>query len=645
MSNVTIAPYGSWRSPIKTDDVTSNTLRYAQIQVDGDSIYWCEMRPTEGGRYVIVQALPDGQIRDVTPPGFSARTVAHEYGGGAFTVFQNTIFFSNYQDQRLYRQIPGQEPAPLTPAGPWRYADMRVDSYRNRLICVREDHEGTPPGAPISTIVSVSLGQQQDVQVLLSGNDFYSNPRLSSDGRFLVWLAWNHPYMPWESSELCMAEVVQDDGSLGAAQRIAGGPDESLFQPEWSPDGTMVFVSDRTGWWNLYRWRAGQIEALTHLEAEFAWPQWQFGMTTYALISGEEIICSYRRMGVWHLARLDVATKGLKTLRLPYTDIRYPAAVPGGVVFIGGSPATALSVIKCIPETGRVETLRQSAALQLDPGYLTVPQAVEFPTTGGRTAYGFFYPPRNQDFTAPAGELPPLLVKSHGGPTSAAEVSLNPEYQYWTSRGVAILDVNYGGSAGYGRAYRQRLDGQWGVVDVDDCVNGARYLVELGLVDGQRLCIDGGSAGGYTTLSALTFRDVFKAGASKYGIGDLETMVTDTHKFESHYLDSLIGPYPAQRELYYARSPIHFAERLNCPVILFQGLEDKVVPPSQAEQMVAALRAKGIPFAYMPFAGEQHGFRRAGNIKRTLEAELYFYSRVFGFDLADPVEPVEIENL
>ncbi|MSP14535.1 MAG: S9 family peptidase [Chloroflexi bacterium] len=304
-----------------------------------------------------------------------------------------------------------------------------------------------------------------------------------------------------------------------------------------------------------------------------------------------------------------------------------------------------LGVVKYVPDTGEAEVLRQSSAMQLDPGYLSVPQAIEFPTAGKHSAYGFFYPPQNKDFTPPPGELPPLLVKSHGGPTSAAEVSLKLEYQYWTSRGIAILDVNYGGSAGYGRAYRQRLDGQWGIVDVDDCINGARYLVEQGLVDGQRLCIDGGSAGGYTTLSALTFHKVFKAGASRYGIGDLETLANDTHKFESHYCDSLVGPYPAQRDLYYARSPVHFTDQLNCPVILFQGMEDKVVPPSQSEQMVAALRAKGLPFAYVTFEGEQYGFRRAENIKRALEAELYFFSRVFGFDLAEPIEPVEIENL
>jgi dipeptidyl aminopeptidase/acylaminoacyl peptidase len=426
---------------------------------------------------------------------------------------------------------------------------------------------------------------------------------------------------------------------------VAGSESESIFCPQWSPDGVLYFVSDRSGWWNLYRWRTGQVEALCPMEAEFGRPQWVFGMSTYAFISSRDLVCAYATKGGWRLARLDAETKKLDEIDTPYTEIWGVQATPTHIVFGGGSATESASVVRLDLTTQQTTVLRQSTALAIDPGYLSVPQAMEFPTENGRTAHALFYPPRNRDHSASPDERPPLLVKSHGGPTASAATSLNLGIQYWTSRGIAVLDVNYGGSSGYGRAYRDRLKGQWGVVDVDDCVNGALFLVEQGLVDDDRLAITGGSAGGYTTLCALTFRDVFKAGASHYGIGDLEALAHDTHKFESRYEESLVGPYPARRDLYRARSPIHFTDRLSCPVIFFQGLEDKIVPPNQAETMVAALRAKGLPVAYVPFAGEQHGFRRAENIKRALEAELYFYSQVFGFALADPVEPVPIENL
>ncbi|HIC94777.1 MAG TPA: S9 family peptidase, partial [Anaerolineae bacterium] len=463
-------------------------------------------------------------------------------------------------------------------------------------------------------------------------------------GTRLAWLTWNHPNMPWDGTELWVAKL-RADGSLGRAGRVAGGPRESIFQPEWSPDGILHFVSDRTGWWNLYRWRDGRVEPLTEMEAEFGRPQWVFGMSTYAFESAGRIICAYTRQGTWHLASLDTATRRLEPIETPYTEIAYVRAAPGRAVFLAGSPTEPASIVQLDLATGRIEVLRRSSETAIDPGYLSSPQAIEFPTEGGLTAYAFFYPPRNRDYVAPPDERPPLLVMSHGGPTSAASTTLNLEIQYWTSRGIAVLDVNYGGSTGYGRAYRERLEGRWGIVDVDDCVNGARYLVERGLVDGQRLAIRGGSAGGYTTLCALTFRDVFKAGASYFGVSDLEALTKETHKFESHYLDRLVGPYPERRDLYRDRSPIHFAHRLSCPVIFFQGLEDKVVPPSQAELMVQALRAKGLPVAYVTFEGEQHGLRRAESIKRALDAELYFYARIFGFEPADPVEPVPIENL
>lgn len=439
---------------------------------------------------------------------------------------------------------------------------------------------------------------------------------------------------------------VEQGGSLKNEMRVAGGPNESIFQPEWSPDGHCVlFISDRTGWWNLYRWRDGRVESLCAMEADFGRPQWIFGMSTYAFASSDCIICTYSQQGSWHLASLDTKRRKLEPIETPYTELSSLRIAAGKAVFVAGSPTESTSVVQMDLATRRPEVLRRSSHVAIDPGYLSMPQAIEFPTEEGLTAHAFFYPPRNRDYVAPSSERPPLLVISHGGPTSATVSTLSLGIQYWTSRGFAVLDVNYGGSSGYGRAYRERLNDQWGVVDVDDCVNGARHLVERGLVDGKRLAIRGGSAGGYTTLCALAFRKVFTAGASHFGLSDLEAALKETHKFESRYSFRLIGPYPERRDLYRERSPIHYVEELSCPVIFFQGLEDKIVLPNQAELMVDALRAKGLPVAYLAFAGEGHGFRRAENIKRTLEAELYFYARVYGFELADAVEPVTIENL
>jgi dipeptidyl aminopeptidase/acylaminoacyl peptidase len=636
-----VAPYGSWKSPITSDLIVAGTIRLGQVIPDGEDLYWIESRPAEGGRQVIVHRSPDRRTADVTPAPFNARTRVHEYGEGDYTVQGGVVYFANFADQRIYRQEAGGPPTPLTPAADLRYADAVVDP-RGRLICVREDH--TAAGRePANTLVSIPLDGGAG-RVLISGSDFYSTPRLSPDGSRLAWLAWNHPNMPWDGTELWVTDLGPD-GNLGRAERVAGGPAESVFQPEWSPDGTLHFVSDRTGWWNLYRYRGGAVEPLCPMEAEVGRPQWVCGMSTYAFGRDGRIFCAYNQRGTWHLAGIDPGTGRLEPIEAPYTEIASLRAAGDRLVFVAGSPAEPTAVVRLDPATGRAEVLRRSTTLAIDPGYISVPQAVEFPTEGGRTAHAFYYPPHNRDFTAPAGERPPLLVRSHGGPTSAASAVLHPEYQFWTSRGFSVLDVNYGGSTGYGRAYRQRLDGAWGIVDVDDCVNGARYLAERGLVDPGRLAIRGGSAGGYTTLCALTFRSFFRAGASHYGVSDLEALARDTHKFESRYLDRLVGPYPERRDLYRERSPIHFTERLSCPVIIFQGLEDKVVLPNQAERMVAALRAKGLPVAYVPFAGEQHGFRRAENIKRALDGELYFYSRIFGFKLAEPVEPVPIENL
>ena len=638
------APYGSWKSPITSDLIVSDSIGFTGMVLDGDDTYWSEMRPAEGGRNVVVRRTPDGQTSDVTPPSYNVRTRVHEYGGGALAVHDGILYFSNFTDQRVYRQELGGQPKALTPEVDLRYADGVIDSRRGRMVCIREDH--TRRGEAANTLVSLDLETGGSGEVLVSGSDFYSSPRISPDGSQLAWLTWNHPNMPWHGTELWIGEL-NIHGTLGPTRRIAGGLDESILQPDWSPDGVLYFVSEKTGWWNLYRWHDEQVEPLYLMEAEFAGPPWSFGVSKYGFQSDRRIICAYNQRGTWHMATLDTKTRKLDTMNLPYTDLSKLGlrVSPERVVFGAGSPAEPESIYQHDLATGQTSVLRRSSQVMVDQGYLSMPQAIEFPTESGLTAHAFFYPPKNRDYTAYSKEKPPLMVISHGGPTGAASTTLKLEVQYWTSRGIAVLDVNYGGSTGYGTAYRRRLNGQWGIVDVDDCVNGTRYLVERGEVDGSRLIIRGGSAGGYTTLAALAFRDVFKAGASYYGLSELETFVKDTHKFESRYLDSLIGPYPERRDLYIERSPINSVHRVSCPVILFQGLEDKVVPPNQAELMVDALRKKGLPVAYVPFEGEQHGFRRAENIKRALDGELYFYSQIFGFDLADPVEPVPIENL
>lgn len=645
MASAQVAPYGSWKSPITSDLIVAGTIGLGTIAIAGADVFWLEMRPQEAGRTVLVRQTADGETVDITPAPFNVRTRVHEYGGGAYTLAGDTVYFSNFADQRLYKQALGAEPQPLTPKGDWRYADAVVDLPRQRLICVREDH--TVGGhEPLNAIASISLDGQHEPQILVAGNDFYAAPRLSPDGAHLAWLTWNHPNMPWDGTELWVAPV-EADGSLGQPEKVAGGIDEAIFQPTWSPSGILHFVSDRTGWWNLYRWHNGQVEALCDRASEFGEPLWNLGQVTYGFTTHngqEQILCTYGEGGKSHLARLNPDTKELQPIDLPFSVIRSLHVTGDQAAFLGGSPSEALAVVRLDLTTDQFTVVRRSSNLTIDPGYLSTPQAIEFPTENGLTAYGFFYAPTNKDYTAPAGEKPPLLVKTHGGPTASTSTLLSLGIQYWTSRGIAVLDVDYGGSTGYGRAYRERLKGQWGIVDVDDCANGARYLVEQGLVDGDRLMIDGGSAGGYTTLCALIFRDTFKAGASYYGVSDLEALAKDTHKFESRYLDSLIGPYPGRQDLYQARSPIHFCDRLDCPVIFFQGLEDKIVPPNQAEAMVEVLRQKGLPVAYVAFEGEQHGFRKAENIKRSLDGELYFYSRVFGFELAEAVEPVPIEN-
>jgi dipeptidyl aminopeptidase/acylaminoacyl peptidase len=637
-----VSSYGSWKSPITSDMVASNVIGLGQVEIEGENIYWCETRPSEAGRYVVVKHFPDGRTIDMNPSPFNVRTRVHEYGGGAYKIHGDMLFFVNFADQRVYTMKLGEKPEPITSAADLRYADFEFDDLRSRVICIREDHRERGKEA-VNTIVGMDL-EGNDVRVLACGNNFYSSPRISPDGKFLAWLTWSHPCMPWDRTELWMCRLGRD-GLPEERMKVAGELEESVTQPSWSLDGTLYFVSDRSNWWNIYCWKDGEVRHVCPLEAEFATPQWVFALSNYDFESEHSVICSYAQKGRWHIARLDTETGRLEEIATPYTQVSSLRTVGNCLVFIGGSSDNAASIVKLDLKTCELEVLKRSSEVHVDAGYLSKPKQIEFPTENGLTAYAIFYRPRNKDYVAMSGTLPPLLVFIHGGPTAAASTTLSLGIQFWTSRGFAVVDVNYGGSTGYGREFRKRLYGQWGVVDMDDCVNAAKYLIDAGEVDGEKLAIRGGSAGGYTTINALTFRDIFKAGASYYGISDLEVFVKDTHKFESRYLDSLVGPYPERRDLYRERSAINFLDRLKAPMILFQGLEDKVVPPNQAELIVEALKKKGRPVAYLAFEGEQHGFRMAKNIKRSLEAELYFYSRIFGFKLADRIKPIKIHTL
>jgi dipeptidyl aminopeptidase/acylaminoacyl peptidase len=645
-------PFGSWPSPVGAGIVAAQGIRLSGVTLDGDDIYWLEGRPAEGGRNVLVRRTPGGGVADVVPADFNVRTRVHEYGGGAYTVATGVVYFANFTDQRIYRLAPSdRRPVPVTPEGNWFYADAVVDQARDRLICVREDHSA-PRVEPSNALVSVSLREPltDSPTVLASGYDFYSTPRLNRSATRLSWICWRHPNMPWDGTELWAASVMPN-GELGEPVHVAGGAAESIYQPGWGADDRLYFVSDRDGWWRLYRFDSTIEPVLTDppARAEFGRPAWVFGTATWAMPSPDRLVTTYVRDGRWHLATIDVATARLRDVPTNLEPLEWLQATTTHAVLVAASPSSPEMVVRIALETGRREVIQTSASTAeqepLNSAWLSVPESIEFPSTG-RGVHAFYYPPHNEGFEGLDGERPPLIVIGHGGPTTAARDTLDLRVQFWTSRGFAVADVNYSGSSGYGRAYRQRLNRQWGVADVADLIEAARFLSSVGKADPGRLIIRGGSAGGYTALAALAFHPgVFKAGASYYGISDLEVLARDTHKFESRYLDSLVGPYPEMREVYRARSPIHFVDRLACALILFQGLEDQVVPPNQSAMMADALRAKGLPVAYLTFAGEQHGFRRADTIVRCLEAELAFYAAVFGFAPADSIEPPPIDNL
>jgi dipeptidyl aminopeptidase/acylaminoacyl peptidase len=653
---VTTRPYGSWSSPLSADRIVEQSVSLGELRPGPTDLWWSELRPTEKGRVAIVRHRPGGETTEVLPEEFSARTRVHEYGGGAWWLHDDVVFFVDWSDQQLHRIDIESTPRVLSPAtdsGPGsRFADGVVTPDSRWVICVHEDHAGT--GEARNEIVAIDAYAGGEPVVLVSGPDLVSYPRVSPDGLWLCWTQWSHPRMPWDGTELWAARLDLSAGTpaLHSPRWVAGSAEESVFQPLWAANGDLLFVSDRSNWWNLYRAVLDDETApptrLCDVDGEIGVPQWVFSQSRYAELSDGRILCAVAQGGLDRLAIVEEGSP-LRFLDTPFTSFASLCAFGDGAAFVAAGPTTepAVAVIDLGADAAQLEIaiVRPPRDLGLDPRWFSVPRPISYPTSGDANAHGLFYPPTNPDFDGPADESPPLVVLSHGGPTGAARPQLNLAIQYWTSRGIAVVDVNYRGSTGFGRDYRRALDGRWGIVDVDDCVAAARHLVTAGEADERRLAIRGGSAGGYTTLCALTFHDTFAAGASLYGVADLEALARDTHKFESRYLDTLVGPYPEQRDRYIERSPIHHTDRLRRPLIIFQGLEDEIVPPSQAEMMADALRAGGVPFAYLSFEGEQHGFRQAANIRRVLEAELYFYARIFGFDLDDDIEPVPIEFL
>ncbi len=648
-----VAPFGTWVSPITAARVAAGVRPVGSPRIVGERVLWLQGLPEEGGRQAIVERAADGSQRVLTPAPFNVRTRVHEYGGGAWTAAGDTLWFSHFVDNLVYRQQGHGAPVAITGDGRQRHADFELDASRRRLIAVREDHTGA--GEPVNTLVALDLDGGSST-TLVEGSDFYAAPRLSPEGRRLAWLSWKHPLMPWEGTELWLAAIA-DDGGLVHARCVAGGPAESLCQPVWSPDGRLHVVSDRSGFWNLYRLEVGGLVAICPMAAEFGLPQWVFAQSSYGFASAHEIVAVCRENARSRLLRIDVRSGAATAVETGYDDIAELRVGKGFVAMEAGGPAIPQRIVRLpmgddLATTAPVTDGRPHGATALVlasstddiPGddLVSVARAISFPSAGGRTAHAFHYAPHNAGFVAPTGARPPLIVISHGGPTAMTTSTLKLAVQFWTSRGFAVLDVNYGGSTGFGRAYRQQLSGQWGVVDVEDCIAGARFLVQQGLVDGDRLAIRGGSAGGFTTLAALAFHDVFKAGASYYGVADLRALDADTHKFESRYTTDLLAPMPEREALYEERSPIHHAHRMSCPVIFFQGLDDKVVPPAQSQAMVDAMRSRGIPVAYLPFEGEGHGFRRKETLQRALEAELSFYAQVFGFVPADAIEAVDL---
>lgn len=634
-----ISAYGTWASPITSSSITADAVNLDEIQLHSSGSYWIEKRPREKGRCVIVRHA-SGQIQDILPAPFSARSRVHEYGGGVYCIADDGLYFVNDNDQNIYFCNDQTPPRAVTHTSNCKYADLNFDAFRQQLICIYQD-ESNADTQPSNTLVSIDVSTSE-ISTLCSGHDFYSNPRLSPCKSKLSWLCWNHPDMPWDNTELWMADISSDN-TLSNSQQIAGSNAVSIFKPEWSPDGALTFVSDKSGWWNIYKYHDNDIKQLTDEHAEFGLPQWVFCQSTYAYINCHEILCAPVNNGTAELSILNTDTGVLTSLNAPWSSFSSIQSLNGTHCFIAASESSFPEIIRLQHGSHEPQHIRSANSSGLDKAYYSYGKTIKFPTRNNDEAFAIYYAPNNADTASAPDEQPPLIVLTHGGPTAMSDYALDMRKQFWTSRGFAVLDVNYSGSTGFGREYRERLNTNWGIRDAEDCCDAALHMVKLGLADPDRLIIKGSSAGGYTVLCALTFHNVFSAGASYYGIGDLESLLKDTHKFESRYLDRLVGPYPETRNRYYQRSPLHHVGKLNCPVIFFQGIEDKVVPKEQTEKMFTALKQKGTPVAYVAFAGEQHGFKKAETIKKALDTELYFYARIFGLPTGNTAE-VKIEN-
>jgi dipeptidyl aminopeptidase/acylaminoacyl peptidase len=635
-------PYGTWPSPISARTLTEDAVRFGDTAIDQDHLYWLEQRPSEKGRGVVCRINPIGEVEVITPAGYSVNSRVHEYGGGAFAVADGLIYFVDAKSQDVFVQEGSGEPIRMTSTADRRHADLFVDRVHRRLLCVAEQHFADREAE--NSIIAIDLNAPYASLVLAAGQDFYSSPRVSNDGSLFTYCSWNHPDMPWESSQVLLA-TFESNGSLAPAAVIAGGPSESAIEPRFSPDGELWFISDRSGFWNLHRWHRGQVTPVLIEDAEYGRAPWNFGGGQYDVLETGQAVAVRDQEGVSSLVMIDAITGYKTTLPVPYSELSHLRVAGHTAAFIGASALDAPSLVRLDLMTGHLSVLHASHRLELDPDAVSTAEAITYPTTDGAVSHALYYAPINASCRGRAKELPPLLVMSHGGPTSTARPALNPVIQFWTSRGFAVVDVNYRGSTGYGRAYRQALNGVWGIADVDDCVAAAQFLAGQNKVDAARMAIRGGSAGGYTTLCALAFRDVFGAGASYFGVGDLKALARDTHKFESRYLERLIGASGSDAlPIYAERSPLLNLEGFSSPLLLLQGLDDKVVPPGQSSAVFEALRARGVPVAYLAFEGEAHGFKRADTIERAILAELYFYGRVFGFLPADSIEPVAIEN-
>ncbi len=656
VTSVAVAPYGSWRSSIDLDLASAGAKRLSETRIDGGAEYWIEGRPAEGGRQTLMRHGPDGTTRELTPAPFRVGTKVHEYGGGAYVAERGRVIVSSIADGRLFEIDPEGDAAPraVTPEGPWRYADLTLSRRGDRLFAVRETHDREEPDRPdlvVNELVTLALdGSEGAGRTIVTGLDFVAAPRPSPDGHRLAWLEWDHPNMPWDAVRLRVAPL-DPDGSLGPARTVAGGPATSIAQPAWSPAGVLYFVSDESGWWNLFALDGpdgidGRARNLAPMEAELADPAWVFGQSSYGFVAGGAILAVARSDGRDELLIID-GDGTVHRAPSPFTELA-GLRVEGEIALaVAAGPHDAAAVVVFSAETGRpTGVLARALAIPLDPAVLPHAEPIEFPTSDGQTARALYFAPTNAAFGGPDGELPPLIVDVHGGPTSCASSSLSVERAFFTSRGIAFVDVDYRGSTGYGRPYRDALKTRWGIVDVEDSIAAARFLADRGSIDPTRIAIRGGSAGGYTTLAALTFRpEVFGAGISHFGIADLELIHEDGHKFESRYDEGMLAPWPEGRSVFRARSPLHALHEIRVPMLIFQGLEDKVVPPSQVDAMEAALHDRGVPHAVMLFEGEGHGFRRAETHRATFAAELSFLGQVFGFEPADELPPLEIQGL